>query len=157
MYNIDCYWRQTRKVRGARGLFDLPKRSFCPAMAESTRTSVSSDQGHDGVTVKRAVMTPPASNRGKRVLSLLSPFQSLSSPSAFQDASPTAEELLINTLLAIEGDDLSFDVFQFVIEIVRCEIGRFLASDANWPSSSAAHDYSALLPSDNDVNCIGSC
>jgi hypothetical protein len=98
----------------------FPSLSFDLAMAESPKLSRDADPGLDADGLIRLSMTPPPTHRQKRAVPGISPHSSIGPTALTSDAIPTAEELLTNTLLAIEGDEISYDVFQFVIEMV-CE------------------------------------
>jgi WD40 repeat protein len=84
-------------------------------MAEVPRPSSSADQGYDMDGLIRLSMSPPPAHRPKRSVSGIS----VGSSSTASEALPSAEELLTQTLLAIEGDEVSYDVFQFAIEMLE--------------------------------------
>lgn len=89
-------------------------------MGDSPKPITSSD-GSDTEALIRVAVTPGPGIRPKRSSIVNSASQSGSG----LDAVPTAEDLLVETLLAIEGDDISYDVFQFVLEMVRIVKSQF--------------------------------
>ena len=98
-------------------------------MAEVPRPSSSADQGYDMDGLIRLSMSPPPAHRPKRSVSGIS----VGSSSTASEALPSAEELLTQTLLAIEGDEVSYDVFQFAIEMVRCVENEKQISSTTFP------------------------
>lgn len=90
--------------------------SFSFVMAEVPKPSTPIDHVVDGDGLVRLAHSPTSTTRPKRPTSLP---HSLS----VSEAVPTAEELLTQTLLDIEGDEVSYDVFQLVIEMV-CSLKR---------------------------------
>ena len=91
-------------------------------MAEAPKPSLQVDHGVDGDGLLRLAHSPAPATRPKRPTSL---SMSLSA----SESVPTAEELLTQTLLDIEGDEVSYDVFQLVIEMVR---GRKKVIQIGW-------------------------
>lgn len=88
-------------------------------MAEPPRPSQVIDVPTDADALIRLAMTPPPAQRQKRHYSVHTPSSAHSSTSVLSEPIQSPEELLISTLAAIEGDEMSYDVFQFVIEMVR--------------------------------------
>lgn len=106
-------------------------------MAEPPRPPLVIDTPSDGDALIRLAMTPPPAQRKNRHFSMHTPAgSSHSSTSLPSEPILSPEEQLINTLAAIEGDEMSYDVFQFVIEMVRSpldgtkfsELGNLLVS-----------------------------
>ena len=89
-------------------------------MAEPQRQPSVNDVPTDADGLIRLAMTPPPAQRKNRHYSVHTPNSSHSSTSVPAEPILSPEEQLINTLAAIEGDEMSYDVFQFVIEMVRC-------------------------------------
>lgn len=107
--------------------------AFQSQMGDSPKPFAASDGG-DLDALTRFTVTPSSYSRQKRG-SLLN---SAPTSSSGLDAVPSAEEQLVETLLAIEGDDISYDVFQFVLEMVRA------AKTPNQVSSTAISTPCAL-------------
>lgn len=91
-------------------------------MAELPKPPLQIDHSVDADGLVRLAHSPAPATRQKRPASL---SMSLSA----SDSVPTAEELLTQTLLDIEGDEVSYDVFQLVIEMV---CGRKKLKQIGW-------------------------
>lgn len=103
-------------------LKNFPRQLIPHSMAEPPRPSQVVDVLTDADALIRLAMTPPPAQRQKRHFSVHTPSSSHSSTSLAEPLQGP-EELLISTLAAIEGDEMSYDVFQFVIEMVRGPLG----------------------------------
>lgn len=96
-------------------------------MAEAPKALSADTAASDQEALIRISLTP-TQPRQKRMTSTIAPFVSSGgsgTPLPFE-AVPTPEDLLIQTLLAIENEEITFDVFQFVIEMVRKGIANVL-------------------------------